>query len=242
MKKKGIVLAGGSGTRLYPLTKVTNKALLPIGEQPMIMHILDVFKLSDIKDIMIVTNTEHMDHIVRLLGSGREFGYNLTYKIQDTANGIAAALGLCSDFARDSKIAVLLGDNIFENKNELSDTINVFMNSDSDYHFFTKQVPDPQRFGVAKYNSNNQIVDIIEKPTTPPSNDAVVGLYLYSNEVFQVIETLSPSSRGEYEISDVNSFFVKNRKGSSTKVQGDWVDAGTHESYKKANKMIWGIK
>lgn len=240
MKKcKGVILAGGSGTRLYPLTKVTNKTLLPVGKEPMIMHMLEIFQLSGIDDVMIVSNSEHMDHVVRLLGSGKSHGFSITYRIQDEANGIAAALSLCKDFAASSKLAVILGDNIFENVHEVANPIHKFMNNNDDYHLLVKEVNDPTRFGVAVYDDFGSVKDIVEKPKNPPSNDAVVGVYMYTPEVFDVIDRLTPSKRGEYEISDVNSYFVKKRKGSLTKITCDWIDAGTHESYRLANEMMW---
>lgn len=237
-KKKGIILAGGAGTRLAPLTKVTNKCLLPMGKKPMINHILDVLICSGITDVMIVTSPDHMGHIVSLLGSGAEFDCSFTYKIQDKSNGIAAALGLCEDFARGSKIAVILGDNIFEDVTEPGPAMKAFFESDDDYHLFFKEVPNPQRFGVPVFDAAGKIIEIVEKPKEPPNNLAVTGLYMYTDEVFDIIKTLSPSPRGEYEISDVNTFFVKNRKGSATTVECEWIDAGTFESYQKANIMV----
>lgn len=236
-KKKGIILAGGAGTRLHPLTKVTNKCLLPMGKKPMINYILDVLTCSGITDVMIVTSPDHMGHIVGLLGSGAEFGCSFTYKIQDKSNGIAAALGLCEDFGRGSKVAVILGDNIFEDVTEPGIAMKKFFDSEDDYHLFLKEVPNPQRFGVPVFEGE-KIVEIIEKPKDPPNNLAVTGLYMYTDEVFEVIKTLDPSPRGEYEISDVNTFFVKNRKGGSTTVNCEWIDAGTFESYLKANNMV----
>ncbi len=237
-KKKGIILAGGAGTRLYPLTKVTNKCLLPMGKQPMINHLLDVFLNAHIRDIMIVTSPDHMGHIVGLLGSGAEWGCNFTYKVQDESNGIAAALGLCEDFGRDSKVVVILGDNIFQDTAEPSQSIIDFLEGPDDYHLFLKEVPNPQRFGVPVFDSDGKIVEIVEKPADPPSNLAVTGLYMYTDEVFNVIKTLKPSSRGEYEISDVNTWFVKNKKGSATTVKCQWIDAGTFDSYHAANVMV----
>lgn len=237
MKNKGVILAGGSGTRLYPLTKVTNKCLLPMGNKPMINYLIDLLKLADINDIMLITNPEHVGDVVRLLGSGSEFGCNITYKIQDQSNGIAAALSLCEEFCAKSKFAVILGDNIFQDLNEISKSIKNFFKNDDDYHLFLKEVTNPQRFGVPIFE-NNKIIDIIEKPVTPPNNMAITGLYLYTDQVFEIIKTLKPSQRGEYEISDVNSYLVKNKKGSWTSITKQWIDAGTFESYLKANIMV----
>ena len=238
---KGIILAGGTGSRLSPLTKVTNKCLLPVGNSPMIYRMIDLFVSSGISDIMLVTGPEHMGQVISLLGSGKEKNCSMTYKVQDTANGIAAALKLCKNFCNSDKFAVILGDNIFDDHVAISKSIKDFQKSADSYRLFAKSVPDPQRFGVPVYE-NEKIIDIVEKPKNPKSNKAIVGLYCYSPEAFDVIDTLEPSARGEYEISDVNSWFVKNRNGCVVDVLCGWVDAGTHESYKKANEMIWGTK
>ena len=234
---KGIILAGGTGSRLYPLTKVTNKCLLPVGKSPMIFRMIDIFTSSNIEDIMIVTGPEHMGQVMSLLGSGAEYDCSLTYKVQDKANGIAAALNLCNNFAND-KFAVILGDNIFSDHKELAEQISNFGSSEDDYLLFSKKVPDPHRFGVPVY-LNGSVVDIVEKPKIPPSDKAIVGLYCYTPNIFSVIDGLSPSARGEYVISDVNAWLVKNKTGRIFDISCDWVDAGTHDSYKKANEIIW---
>ena len=236
---KGIILAGGTGSRLYPITKVTNKCLLPVGKEPMIFRMLDIFRKSNIEDIMLVTGPEHMGDVISLLGSGAEHGCSMTYKVQDEANGIAAALGMCSSFAKGEKFSVILGDNIFGDNKEISDEIINFDFLCEDYRLFTKSVLDPQRFGVPILDQNGKVIDIIEKPKNPPCNRAIVGLYCYTDEVFEVIKTLKPSARGEYEISDVNSWMVRNRHGSLVDIKCEWIDAGTHDSYRKANEMIW---
>lgn len=209
-----------------------------MGRRPMVNHLLDVFFGAGITDIMMVTSSDHMDHIVRLLGSGAEYGCNFTYRIQDKANGIAAALGLCEDFGRGSKVAVLLGDNIFQDVNEPTESMKKFFESSDDYHLFLKEVPNPERFGVPVFDSDGKILEIVEKPKNPPNNLAVTGLYMYTDEVFDIIKTLKMSDRGEYEISDVNTHFVKNRKGSTTTVKCEWIDAGTFDSYHAANVMV----
>jgi len=237
MQRKGIILAGGTGSRLYPLTKVTNKSLLPMGNKPMIIHLLDLYQNAGINDIMIITGQEHMGQIVSLLGSGSEYNCDITYKVQDHSNGIAAALGLCETFGKGAKIAVLLGDNIFENYKELVTPIRNFFENEDSYHLFLKKTDDPTRFGVPVIE-NEKIINIIEKPKNPPSEFAVTGLYLYSDEVFDVIKTLKPSLRGEYEISDVNSHFVKQTRGSFTVIKDGWIDAGTFDSYLRANIMV----
>lgn len=235
---KGVILAGGTGSRLYPLTKITNKCLLPIADKPMICHILELMTSSGIDDIMLITGPENAGQVMALLGSGAEYSCSLTYRIQDKANGIAAALKLCKGFVGNSKFTLILGDNIFSDYSKLSLQIRDFYQSDEEFRLFTKKVPDPHRFGVPVY-LNDKVIDIIEKPKMPSTNKAVVGLYCYSSNVFEVIEGLQPSARGEYEISEVNSYLVKNKKGSFFDVECGWVDAGTHESYKKANEMIW---
>ena len=235
---KGVIIAGGTGTRLAPLTKVTNKCLLPVGQTPLICRTLELLVSSGIEDVMLVTSPDHMGQVISLLGSGSEYGCSMSYKVQDHANGIAAALGLCKNFVNNDKFVMILGDNIFSNHLEINSSIKEFFSSNEDYMLFTKKVPDPQRFGVPVF-LNGKIVDIVEKPKVPPSDEAVVGLYCYPSEVFEVINQLKPSFRGEYEISDVNSWLVKNRKGSFFSLDCDWIDAGTHESYRKANEMVW---
>lgn len=235
---KGIILAGGTGSRLYPLTRVTNKCLLPIGSSPMVCRMIELFVASGIDDIMLVTGPEHMGHVISLLGSGSEFGCSMTYKVQDKANGIAAALGLCRDFVSNQKFSVILGDNIFSEHDQIVDQLKSFQTSEDKYKLFIKKVPDPERFGVPVFH-NEKIIDIVEKPKSPPCDKAVIGLYCYSPDVFDVIESLTPSLRGEYEISDVNSWMVKNTRGNVFELTCGWVDAGTHDSYKKANEMIW---
>ena len=236
---KGIILAGGTGSRLYPITRVTNKCLLPVGKEPMIFRMLDIFKGADIEDILLVTGPEHMGDVISLLGSGAEHGCSMTYRVQDEATGIAAALKMCSSFARGEKFAVILGDNIFGDNTEISQAVKMFDMMSEDYRLFSKTVPDPQRFGVPVLSAEGKVIDIIEKPSNPPCNKAIVGLYCYTDEVFGVIDTLRPSARGEYEISDVNSWLVRNRSGSLVDIQCEWIDAGTHDSYRRANDMVW---
>jgi glucose-1-phosphate thymidylyltransferase len=236
---KGVILAGGTGSRLYPLTRVTNKSLLPVGRKPMISHCLDLLVSSGIEEVMLVTSPDHMGHVISLLGSGSEFKCSMTYRVQDNANGIAAALRLGRSFVGNDKFVVILGDNIFEDQESLSKSIGEFARSTSEYRLYTKVVPDPQRFGVPVFSKEGKIIDIVEKPQVPPSQHAIVGLYCYSAKVFDVIEGLKPSQRGEYEISDVNSHLVRNWSGDHVEVSGGWVDAGTHESYMRANQMLW---
>lgn len=242
-KMKGLLLAGGTGSRLMPLTKVTNKALLPMGRRPMIYHTLDVLIKAGISDIMVVANPEHTGDVVRLLGSGEELGCKLTYRVQDKPNGIAAALAMCQDFVADNKFAVMLGDNIFEDVNEAANCVKHFGSSELDYGLVIKEVVDPERFGVVSYPKNDrEKMQIIEKPAVAPSNDAVLGLYMYKPSVFDVVHDLKPSDRGEYEISHVNNHLVQSSQvGFLYKVKCGWVDAGTHESYERAIDMLRSV-
>ena len=238
---KGIILSGGIGSRLYPLTKATNKCLLPVGGVPMVYRMIDLFTSSGIDDIMLITGIDHAGQVISSLGSGADLNCSMTYRVQDKANGIAAALKLCKNFCANEKFVVLLGDNIFGDHELISNELRKFSTSKDSYKLFAKQVSDPQRFGVPVYDTLGKVIDIIEKPKHPPNDKAIVGLYCYTSEAFDVIEELKPSARGEYEISDVSSWFVKNRQGTIVDINCDWVDAGTHESYRKAHEMVWEI-
>src|SRR5215510_3969307 len=191
---KGIVLAGGTGSRLHPLTKVTNKHLLPVGREPMVFHPIKKLLGAGIRDILVVTGTEHMGDVVGLLGSGREFECEFTYRVQDQAGGIAQALGLARDFARGEKTAVLLGDNIFEDGIGLY--VERFARQGRGARILLKEVDDPQRYGVAAIDGD-RVVGIVEKPDKPVSRFAVTGIYLYDDRVFDIISQLRPSGRGE---------------------------------------------
>jgi len=227
---KGIILAGGTGSRLFPSTKVTNKHLIPVFDRPMIMYPIQTLKDSGISDILIITNSENAGDFLRLLGSGKEYGVNLTYKIQDGSGGIAQALGLAESFAGNDNIAVLLGDNIFE-----SDFTTDVLNFKSGARIFIKHVEDPERFGVVEIGEAGIVRSIEEKPTLPKSNFAQTGLFLYDHKVFEYIHGLSPSERGEFEITDVNTLYLNENKLSASKVDGMWIDAGTHESLLEAS-------
>lgn len=229
---KGVILAGGLGTRLRPITNVTNKHLLAVYNKPMIYYPLETLVKAGIKDVLILSGPEHAGHFLHLLGSGKEFGVSLSYELQDEPGGIAQALGLAEDFFDSEPVAAILGDNLFED--DLAAVINKFMISPKGAHIFLKEVPDPKRFGVAEV-AGDKIVKIIEKPQKPASNLAVTGLYLYDSEVFSVIKTLKPSGRGELEITDVNNAYVEQGKMTFTVVNGSWTDAGTFESLLRAN-------
>lgn len=237
MSLKGIVLAGGSGTRLLPMTRITNKHLLPVYDKPMIYYPLNLLKNAGIRDVLIVSGRGHAGDFVELLGSGREFGVNLSYEVQETSGGIAQALSLGERFAGDSGVAVILGDNIFEEGAMVFDAINSFSNVPKGAVVFLKEVSDPQRFGVAEI-LGEKIVKIEEKPENPVSNLAVTGLYLYDNKVWDIIKTLKPSDRGELEITDVNNFYVEKRSMNFDLIHGWWTDAGTIESLYRATKLV----
>ncbi|MDZ7799135.1 MAG: sugar phosphate nucleotidyltransferase [Patescibacteria group bacterium] len=232
---KGIVLAGGTGSRLEPLTKVTNKHLLPVYDKPMIYYPLETLIRAGIKDILIISGPGHAGHFLNLLGSGREFGVNLTYEIQEEAGGIAQALGLARDFADEEKIAVILGDNIFVDN--FAAPMQDFARHQDGSMIFIKEVADPERFGVASVEGD-KITKIEEKPKNPATNLAVTGLYLYDNHVFEIIKTLKPSDRGELEITDVNNHYIKDKKMKFAMVKNNWTDAGTFKSLFRANKIM----
>lgn len=233
---KGVILAGGTGSRLFPLTKVTNKHLLPVGKKPMILHPIDKLVQAGIKDIVIVTGVEHMGDVVNLLGSGKDFGVRFSYKVQDEAGGIAQALGLVQDFIHDSKFVTILGDNIFSD--DLTPFVKAFENQKGGAKVILKEVKDPGRFGVAELEGN-RILGIEEKPKTPKSNFAVTGIYFYESSVFDVVRTLKPSGRGELEITDVNNYYVRQGTLTCDFFKGPWTDAGTFDSLYLANRLMF---
>lgn len=233
---KGIVLAGGTGSRLYPLTKVTNKHLLPVGIKPMIYYPIQKLTDSGIDEILIVTGTEHMGDVVNLLGSGRDFGCRFTYKVQDEAGGIAQALGLAKNFVGSGPMTVILGDNIFEASLDL-----VLRNyPGSGGQILLQKVKDPERFGVAELYGD-KIIGIEEKPKHPKSDYAVTGIYMYDASVFDLIENLELSDRGELEITEVNNHYINEGSMKYSILDGWWTDAGTHESYKIANRLAYKL-
>ncbi|MMZ50426.1 Glucose-1-phosphate thymidylyltransferase [compost metagenome] len=235
---KGIILAGGTGTRLFPLTKVTNKHLLPVGKYPMIFHAVYKLKQADIQDILIVTGKDHMGDVVNLLGSGGEMGVTFTYKVQDEAGGIAQALDLAEQFVGDDQMVVILGDNVFED--DISPFVHNFRNQITGAKILLQQVQDPHRFGVAELQGEH-IVSIEEKPKAPKSNYAVTGIYMFDHSVFEIVKTLEPSARGELEITDVNNAYIANETLTYDILQGWWTDAGTHLSLARANELAKDI-
>ncbi|HEV8322577.1 MAG TPA: sugar phosphate nucleotidyltransferase [Myxococcota bacterium] len=239
---RGVVLAGGTGSRLHPLTKVTNKHLLPVGREPMVFHPLRKLREAGIREAMVVTGVEHMGDVVRLLGSGRELGMELTYRVQDEAGGIAQALGLARAFAAGEGVCVLLGDNVFQDS--IGGAVERFGAQGGGARLLLKEVPDPQRYGVAKLADDGKRIElIIEKPKEPPSALAVTGIYLYDSTVFDLIRGLKPSGRGELEITDVNNAYVERGACHFEVLHGWWTDAGTFPSWRHANELAfdtWG--
>jgi len=231
---KGIILAGGTGSRLFPLTKVTNKHLLPVGRYPMIYHPVAKLAQAGIKDILIVTGTEHMGAVVGTLGSGRQLGLEFTYRVQEEAGGIAQALSLAESFVGDDACVVILGDNIFERP--ITPYVECFRQQPYGARILLKEVPDPQRFGVAEI-IGNRIVAIEEKPKCPKTAYAVTGIYMYDHHVFNIIRTLKPSMRGELEISDVNNCYIEMGSLHYNILDGWWTDAGTPASLALANRL-----
>jgi glucose-1-phosphate thymidylyltransferase len=233
---KGVILAGGLGTRLYPLTKITNKHLLPIYDKPMIFYPVETLINAGIIDIMIVTGGNYAGDFLRLIGNGKEFGLkHINYTYQEGEGGIADALSLAEYFADGEPICVVLGDNIIE-KNIMK-AVKDFEMQKGGAKILLKEVPDPERFGVAEIE-NGKLVRVVEKPVQPRSNLAVIGIYMYDSRVFDIIKTLKPSGRGELEITDVNNAYIEEGKMTWEMLQGWWTDAGTFESLLRANILV----
>lgn len=227
---KGIILAGGTGSRLMPMTKVTNKHLLPVYDKPMIMYPLEMLVGLGLSDIMIVSGKGHAGHFLELLGSGSEYHVRLSYAVQEKPGGIAEALGLTEDFADNDTVAVILGDNIYQNPLDIK-------NFNQGARIYLKRVPDPQRFGVA-YLSSGKISSIIEKPQDQESDLAVTGFYLYDNSVYEKVKRLKPSKRQELEITDVNNSYIQEGTMDHRFVDGFWTDAGNIESLYTAATLV----
>lgn len=236
---KGVILAGGKGTRLYPLTRTINKHLLPVGPEPMIYNPIRNMVACGIRDVRIVTSSEHMGQMVGALGSGSDFGLNFSYSVQDEANGIADALRLAEHFVGNDTVLVLLGDNVFE------EPIDYFVDhfhqeqQDKGARVLLVEVSDPQRFGVAALDEQN-VVEIQEKPEHPKSNYAVVGAYIFDSRAFDIIRHIKPSARGEFEITSVNNRYIELGDLQYDFVScGRWMDTGTFESYYEANSIMF---
>lgn len=235
---KGVILAGGSGTRLYPLTKVINKHLLPVGKHPMIMHSIGKLKQAGIEDILLVTGSSSAGLYAKLLGSGKEWGVRMSYKVQDEAGGIAEALAMAEGFVRKGeKFVALLGDNLFEDT--LSPYLQAFSKQESGAKVLLKEVEDPRRYGVPVFNGES-IVSIEEKPEHPRSCYCVTGIYMYDASVFEVIRTVKPSARGELEVTDVNNVYARRGELTYNILLGWWIDAGTFASLREAGMHLSG--
>ncbi|NCN87703.1 MAG: NTP transferase domain-containing protein, partial [Candidatus Pacebacteria bacterium] len=226
---KGIILAGGSGTRLRPLTRVTSKQLLPIYNKPMIFYPLETLMKAGIKEILIIVAPDHAGDFLKLLGSGKEFGCKFTYEIQDKPEGLAQAFIIGENFIGDDDVTLILGDNVYED--DFEEAISSFK---SGGRVFAKKVKDPERFGVVEFDENQKALSIVEKPKDPKSNFAVTGLYIYDNSVIEKSKNLQPSSRGELEITDLNNVYLKEGSLDVAFVEGKWLDTGTFESLHEA--------
>ncbi len=233
---KGIVLAGGTGSRLFPLTKITNKHLLPIYDKPMVYYPIETLVEAGIEDLLVVTGGRNAGDFLRLLGNGKEFGLkHINYAYQEGEGGIAEALALAEHFAEKSKICVVLGDNIIEGS--ITEAVQDFKRQQRGAKVLLKQVPDADRFGVAEI-SGDRIVAIEEKPAKPKSNYAVTGIYMYDETVFDKTRTLKPSSRGELEITDVNNAYIGEGTMTFNLLDGWWTDAGTFDSLLRAGNLV----
>ncbi len=231
-KMKGVILCGGKGSRMLPLTITINKHLLPIYNKQMIFYPIETLKNAGIKEILIVSGRHHAGHFLELLGRGEELGLKFSYTIQDKEGGIAEALLLAEDFSMGDDIVVILGDNIFED--DFKENISSFKEG---ARIFIKQVKDPERFGVVELDKG-KVISIEEKPKFPKTKYAVTGLYIYDSDVFGIIKTLEYSQRGELEITDVNNCYIKKGKMDAKFIKGSWSDAGTFESLFLSSKLI----
>jgi len=233
---KGVILAGGIGSRLYPLTRVTNKHLLPVYDRPMVYYPIQTLVNAGIRDILIVTGGQGAGDFLRLLGNGKDFGLkHLNYTYQEGEGGIADALRLAEDFAEGDRICVVLGDNIIENN--IRAACEKFAHQERGAHIILKEVPDPERFGVPAFE-DGKVIRIEEKPKAPPSQYAVIGIYMYDETVFERIRKLKPSGRGELEITDVNNQYLADRTLTYSILDGWWTDAGTFESLLRATNLV----
>jgi len=229
---KGVLICGGTGSRLRPLTEVTNKSLLPVYDKPLILYPLQKLLDAGIKDILMISGNEHIDQLAGFLGSGARFGCSFSYRVQDQPKGIAQALGMAEEFVDGASICALLGDNIFFDN--LSSIIRTF---EKGAHLFLKEVADPERFGVVEMK-NGKVLSIEEKPAQPKSNLIQTGCYIFDHRCFEIIRNLKPSARGEYEISDVSKWYIEQGEAEATVLQDEWIDAGTFESLFKATASV----
>lgn len=232
---KGVILAGGKGTRLYPLTKVINKNILPVYDKPLIYYPILTLREAGIKEILIISGPGHAGQFLDLLGTGKDLGVDLAYDIQEEPKGLAHGLAIAESFADEGPVTLILGDNIYEDN--LKKAVDDFKKQDKGAKIILKEVPDPERFGVVEFKGE-KVVDTVEKPKEPKSNWIVTGFYIYDSRVFEAIRGLKPSARGEYEITDLINWYLKEGTLTYWKAKGEWIDAGTFDSLLKANNFI----
>lgn len=240
---KGIVLAGGSGTRLHPITKGVSKQLLPVYDKPMIYYPISVLMLAGIKELLIISTPEDIPCYQRLLGNGSDFGIEIEYAIQPNPNGLAQAFLIGEDYIGDSNVALILGDNIFYGQN-FTANLKAATSKANGATIFGYHVKDPERFGVVDFDDSNKVISILEKPSKPKSNYAVTGLYFYDNDVIKIANTIKPSARGELEITDINNTYL-NRGDLAVELLGRgfaWLDTGTHDSLIEAGQFVQTIE
>lgn len=237
---KGIILAGGAGTRLHPITKVTSKQLLPVYDRPMIYFPLQTLLDAGINEILIIVAPENAGDYLKLLGSGKDFNARFAYEVQDKPEGLAQAFIIGEAFIGDDSVAMILGDNLFlDHHDDIQTAVTNFREGGL---VFTKAVPDPERFGVVRFNADGSVAEIIEKPKEAPSDKAVTGLYVYDNDVITIAKNLKPSTRGELEITDVNNHYLAQGKLAAVEYAGEWIDTGTFDSLLNAANRVAATK